>query len=116
MFPSGDFSVITDSFNYDNYSNSYFDLLYNFYRNILTTLTSSGNVTLPISYRNFNMVLNSSDYFVPNSTLKTLVTTILIVWCVFLIYQDLDKQYRHIRQFEISKFLHDTDVDYHIFL
>lgn len=114
-FLSGDFGMFTEALGHD-YSNSYFDKLYTFYRNILYTLTLTGDVTLNISYRNWSTTLHASDYQVPNNPIKTLVTTLLIVWTIFLFYQQFDKMFRHIATFNLAAFLHDSDVDYHMFL
>lgn len=116
IFPSGDVSTIANAYDYYSYENNYFAFLYGFFNNIIEKLTSSGEQSLTIRYRDYNTTLYSGDFFVPNSPLKTLVTTILIVFTYFLIMQQLDSMFKHIREMNIHGFLHDTDVDYHFFL
>ena len=103
LFSSGDLSPIADAYDFDSFENNYFNYLYGFFTNIINTLTSEGDVTLPITYRSFSYNLKSSDFYVPNSPLKTLVTTILIVFCFFLVYQQLDKMFKHIRTTNTTK-------------
>lgn len=63
------------------------------------------------------MILNSSDYYIPDGNpFKVFMRISLITGFIFLIYQQLDKIIRHINNLQIEKMLHDTDVDYDIYL
>lgn len=92
-----------------NYSNLYWDGIYQLLSNTFTVLGQTGSVDLDVSFHGYQKVISSDDIASPPNTIRDFISYCMITFTLIAIYKHFSKKIENIQAADTSKIKHEAD-------
>lgn len=92
-----------------NYTNLYWQGIYQLLTNTFTVLGQSGSVDLDVSFHGYQKVISSDDIVSPPAVIKDFISLCMVTFTMIAIYKHFNKKIENIQAADTSKIKNEAD-------